>query len=166
MVAIEQLSQIFSNVADNVKKRADPPQQQIVKKSVIVPQKVHPDSTKPLPSVQPIFIEDDEGKDSTRFQHKVHIYPSGPRIIPPEVPVPPPRVKTAQPPRVDTEGPSSNLKSRGKKKPIPLFALTAQFQKTHEANAVTHQISGVSQEYRHLIKVPKRKYPLQMNWDS
>ena len=31
IVAIEQLSQIFSKVSDNVKKRVDPPQQQIVK---------------------------------------------------------------------------------------------------------------------------------------
>ena len=31
MVAIEQLFQIFSKVADNVKKKADPPQQQTVK---------------------------------------------------------------------------------------------------------------------------------------
>ena len=59
---------------------------------------------------------------------------------------------------VETEGPSSNLRSRGKKTPIPCFALTAQFQKTHEAKAVTHKISGVAQEYRHLIKVPERKF--------
>ena len=108
-------------VADNVKKRADPPQHQTVKKSAIVPQKVHPDRTKPLPSVQTNFIEDDEGNYSTSFQYKVHVYPSGPRIITPEVPVPPTMVHTAQPPRVDTEGPSSNLRSRGKKTPIPIF---------------------------------------------
>ena len=29
--------------------------------------------------------------------------------------------------------------------------------KTHEANSVTHQISGVAQEYRHLIKGPESK---------
>ena len=29
--------------------------------------------------------------------------------------------------------------------------------KNHEANSATHQISGVAQEYRHLIKVPERK---------
>ena len=74
-----------------------------------------------------------------------------------EVPVPPTRVQTVQPPRVDTEGPSYNFRLRGKKTPIPLFALTAQFPKPHEANAVTHQISGVAQEYRHLIKGPERK---------
>ena len=157
MFAIEQFSQIFSKVADNVKKRADPPQQQTVKTSAMVPQTVRPDRTKPLPPVQPNVIEDDEGKCSTNFQYKFHIYPSGPSIIPPDVPVPPPRVQTAQPPRVDKEGPSSNLRSRGKKTKFPLFALTAQFQKTHEANAVTHQISKVAQEYRHLIKVPEKK---------
>ena len=52
MVAIEKLSQIFSKVSDNVKKRAHPPQQKKVNKSTIVPQKVHPDRTKPLQSVQ------------------------------------------------------------------------------------------------------------------
>ena len=71
--------------------------------------------------------------------------PSGPSIITPEVPVPPPRVQTAQPPRVDKGGPSSNLRSRGNKPPIQLYALTAQVSKTHEANAVTYQISGVAQ---------------------
>ena len=117
-----------------MKKKADPPRQKTVKKSAIVPQKVHPDWTKPLPSVQPNVIEDDEGKDSTSFQHKVHMSPSGPRIISPEIPIPPPRVQTAKPPRVDKGGPSSNLRSKGKKTPIPLYALTAQYQKTHEAN--------------------------------
>ena len=88
IVAIEKLSQIFSKAVDNVKKKSDPPQQQTVKKFAIVPQKVHLDRTKPLPSVQPNIIEDDEGKDSTSFQHKVHIYPSGPRITPPRSPCP------------------------------------------------------------------------------
>ena len=40
---------------------------------------------------------------------------------------------------------------------MPLYALTEKFQKTHEANEVTHQISGVTQEYRHLIKGSDRK---------
>ena len=71
--------------------------------------------------------------------------PSGPRITTPEVPVPPPRVHTAQPPRVDKGGPSYNLGSRGKKHPMPLYALTEELQKNHEANAVTHQISGLAQ---------------------
>ena len=83
--------------------------------------------------------------------------PSGKSIIPPKVPVPPPRVQTAQTPRVEKGGPSSNLRSRGKKTPIRLYALTAQFQKKHEANAVTHKISEVAQEYRRLIKGAERK---------
>ena len=157
MVVIEQLSDIFSKVADNLQKISDPPQQQPVGKSAIVPQKVCPNMTKPLLSVQPNIIEDDDGKFSTSFQNKVHMSPSFPNIILPEVPVPPPRVLTDQPPRVDTEGPSSNLRSRGKNNPIPHFALKAQFQKVHEANAVTHQISRVAQLYRHLVKVPNRK---------
>ena len=98
-------------------------------KSAIVPQKVRLYWTKPLPSVQPNCVEDDEGKEYTSFQHKFHMSPSVPSIISPEVPVPPPMVYTAQPPRVDKVGPSSNLISRGKETPIPLYALTAQFQK-------------------------------------
>ena len=78
--------------------------------------------TKPLPSVQTNIIEDDDGKCSTSFHHKVHMSPSGPNIILPEVPVPPLRVQTAQPPRVYTEGPSFNLRSRGKNNPTPHFA--------------------------------------------
>ena len=140
-----------------MKKTSDPPQHKTVKKSAIVPQEVHPDWTKPLPSVQPNVIEYDDGKEPTNYQHKVHMSPSGPRIIPPEVPVPPPRVQTAQPPRVDKGGPSSNLRSRDKKNLMPLYALTEKLQKTHEVNAVIHQISGVAQEYRHLIKGSERK---------
>ena len=60
--------------------------------------------------------------------------PLGPHTILPDVPVPPPRVKPAQPPWMDTEGPSSNLRSRGKKNPIPNFALAAQLQQVREAN--------------------------------
>ena len=43
MVAIEQLSDIFSKVADILQQISDPPQQQPVKKTAIVPQKVRPD---------------------------------------------------------------------------------------------------------------------------
>ena len=35
--------------------------------------------------------------------------------------------------------------------------MTAQGQTPREANSVTHQISGVAQEYRHLIKGPERR---------
>ena len=43
MVAIEQLSDIFSKVAYILQQISDPPQQQPVKESSIVPQKVRPD---------------------------------------------------------------------------------------------------------------------------
>ena len=94
--------------------------------------------TKPIPSEQPDIIEDDDGKISTSFHHNLHISPSSPHIILPEVPVPPPRVQPVQPPRVDTEGPSSNLISRGKKNTIPNFSLTSKFRQVKEANTVTH----------------------------
>ena len=93
----------------------------------------------------------------TNFQHKVHRSLSGPHIIPPEVPIPSPRVNTAQPPRVYMRGPSSNLRSRGNKNPRARYALTAQGQTPREKNSVNHQISGVAQEYRHLIKGPEKK---------
>ena len=125
--------------------RADPSQQQTVIKSAMVPHKVCLNMTKHIPSVQPNTIEDEDGKCYSSFQKKVHMSTSGPHNIFPEVLVPPPRVHPAQPPRVDTGGPSSNLISKDKKNPSHHFALTAQFQKTHEANAVTHQISGVAQ---------------------
>ena len=124
----------------------------------IVPQKVRPNIIKPLPSVHPNIIEDDDGKCYKIFQHKVHMSSSGPHIILPEFLVRPQMVQTAQPPRVDTEEPSFNLLSRGKKNPIIHFALTSQFQKFHEANTVTHEIYGVAQEYRHLVKGPDRKF--------
>ena len=49
------------------------------------------------------------------------------------------------------------MRSKGKKNPLPLYALTAKSPKTHEANAAAHKISGVTQEYMHLIKGPERK---------
>ena len=100
MVAIEKLSDIFSKVADNLHQRAEPPQQRPVKKSVIIPHKVCPNMTKPIPSEQPNIIEYYDGKCSKSFHHKVHMPPSGPHIILPEVPVSPPRVQPAQPTRL------------------------------------------------------------------
>ena len=102
MVAIEKLLDIFSKVADNLHKISYPPQQQPVTKSAIIPHKVRPSMTKTIPSEQPNIIEEDDGKSSTSFQYNVHMYPSGPHIILPEVPVPPPRVHPSQHPRVDT----------------------------------------------------------------
>ena len=88
------------------------------------------------------------------------MFPSGPYIILPEISIPPPRVCPAQPPRVDTGWLSSNLRSSCKKNPIPNFALVEQFLQVIEANAVTHQISVVAQEYRHMVKDKDRK-----NWE-
>ena len=62
MVAIEKISDIFSKVTDNLYQIVDPPQQQPVKKSAIIPHKVSPNMTKPIPSKQPNIIEDDDGK--------------------------------------------------------------------------------------------------------
>ena len=145
LVAIEQFSKIFTKAAENVKISADPPQHQSEQTAAIIPQKLQPGWTKSIPSVHPNVIEDEYGKKPSNYQHKVHIFSSGPNIIHPELPIPPPRVNTAQPPRVDKGGPSSNFISRGNKNPHPRYALTAQFQKKREANSVTHQISGVSQ---------------------
>ena len=85
------------------------------------------------------------------------MYPSGPSIIPHVVPISPPRVNTAQPPRVDKGVTSSNLISRGKKNPRPRYALTSQCQKTVKPIQLPIKFSGVAQEYKHLIKGPERK---------
>ena len=92
MVAIEKLSDIFSKVADNLYQKSDPPQQQPLKKSAILPHKVRPNMTKLLPSEQPNIIKDDDGKCYTSFQHNIHMSPSGQHIILQEVPAPLPRV--------------------------------------------------------------------------
>ena len=158
MVAIEQLSGIFSKVADNLNQTLDPPQQQPVTKSAPIPHKVRPTRAKNIPSERTNIIEYDDGNSPTDFKRNVHMSPSGPHIILPGIPVPPPRVSPAQPPRVDTGGPSSNLRSSCKKNLVPNFALAAQFLQVKEANTVTHQIPGVAQEYRHLVKGPDRNF--------
>ena len=124
--------------------RVDPPQQKPVTKLSIIPHKVCPTQTKPIPSEQPNIVEADDGNSPTSFQRNVHMSPSGPHILLLDVPVPQPMVQHLQPPRVDTERPSSNLRSRGKKNLILNFLLAAQFQKVREANAVTHQVFGVA----------------------
>ena len=134
-----------------MKSAEDPPQQQAEQTAAIITKKLQSGWTKYIPSVQPNGIEDEEGKKPSYYQHKFHISPSGPHIIHPEAPIPPPRVKTGQPPRVDKGGPSSNLRSRVNKNPRPRYALTAQAPITREANSVTHHIFGVAQEYRHHI---------------
>ena len=75
--------------------RLDPPQQQPVTKSTIIPHKVRPTLTKPIPSDQPNIIEDDYGNSTTSFQRNVHMSHSGPHIILTDIPVPPPRVRPA-----------------------------------------------------------------------
>ena len=110
-----------------------------------------------IPNYSSMSLKMRRGTNLQKYQHKVHMSPSGPSILPPEVPIPSPMVNTTQPPRVDKGGPSSDLISRGKKNPWPRYALPAQCQKIHEANSVTHQISGVAHEYRHLVKGPEKK---------
>ena len=135
MVATEKLADKCFKVAANLHQRVYPPQQQPVTKSAIVPHKVRPTLTKPFPLEQPNIKEDDYGNSPTSFQWNVHMYPSGLHIILSDVPVPPPRVWPAQPQRVDTGGPSSNLKSNGNKNPVLSFALAEQLQKVRKANA-------------------------------
>ena len=65
--AIEQLSNIFTKAADNVKSTEDPPQHQTEQKSAIIPQKLHPGWTKNIPSVQPNLNEYEEGKEPTNY---------------------------------------------------------------------------------------------------
>ena len=119
MVAIEKLLDIFPKLADNLHQGADSPQYQTVTKSASIPHKARTNITRPIPSEQTNIIEDDDGKRSKSFRQKVHMSPSGPHIILSEAPIQPQRVQPAQPPRVDTEGPSSNLISRGKKILLP-----------------------------------------------
>ena len=134
LVAIEQLFKIFTKAADNVKSTAYPPQEQAEQTAASITQTLQPGRTKYIPSLQPNVIEDEEGKETTKFQHKVHRSPSGPHIIPPEFLIPSPRVNTTQPPRVDKGGPRSNLRSRCNKNTWPRYALTAQCQRTHFIN--------------------------------
>ena len=145
MVVIEKLSGIFPKVAANPQQTLDPPQHQPVTKSATISHKMRPTLAKPIPSERPNLIEDDDGNSPTYFHCKVHMYPSVPHIILPDVPVPPPRLCPEKPPRVDMGGPSSNLRSSCKKNPVPNFALASQFLQVRESNAVTHQISGVYQ---------------------
>ena len=157
LVAIETLSKIFTKADDDRKSTIDPPHNQADHTAASIPNTPPPGRTEYSPTPQPNVIEDEDGLRPANFHHKVHRSSSGPHTIPPEVPIPSPRVNTAQPPRVDMGGPSSNLRSRGHKNIWPRYALTAQGQTPREANSVTHNISGVAQEYRHLIKGGERK---------
>ena len=117
---------------------------------------MRPTRAKPIPLESPNIIEDDYGNSPTDIQRNFHISPSGPHIILPDVHISLPSVRPAQPPRVETGEPSSNLRYRCKKKTVLNFALAAQFLHVRQANTVTHQVSGVAQEYRHLVKGPDR----------
>ena len=134
----------------------DPPQKHTVTKYTHLPHQVRPTWAKPILSERPNIIEDDYGNSPTYLQRNVHTSPSYQDIILPDVPVLPPRVHPAQPPRVDTCRPISNLRSSCKKNPFPKFVLAEYFLQVREANAVTHKISGVTQEYRHLVKYTDR----------
>ena len=157
LVAIDRLSKIFTKAAEDRKNMIDPPHKQAYHTAASIPKTPHPGRTEYIPPPHPNVIEDEEGLRPANFQHKFHRSPSVPHTPPPEGPIPSPRVNTVKPPRVDMGGPSSNLRSRRNKLVQPRYALKAQGQTPREANSVTHHISGVAQEYRHLIKDPERK---------
>ena len=144
--AIETLSKIFTNAADDGKSTTYPPCKQAENTPArSITQTPHPGRPEYTQITQPNVIEDEEVVRPANCQHKIHRSPSGPHTIPPEVPRPSPRVNTAQSPRVDMGGPSSNLISRRNKLVPPRYALTAQGQTPREANSVTHHNSGVAQ---------------------
>ena len=140
-VAIEQLSGIFSKLAANLHQIIDPQQQHTVTKSSTIPHKVRPNMTKPIPSEHPNLIEDDYGKIPTSFQHNVHMSPThySPRSHRPTT-----NGAACATSKVGHRKSEFQLEIKRQKNPIPNFSLTSQFQKVREANAVTHQIYGVT----------------------
>ena len=58
LVAIEQLSKIFTKAADDRKSTADPPQKQAYHTAAGIPKTPHPGRTKYIPPPQPNVIED------------------------------------------------------------------------------------------------------------
>ena len=145
MVEIEKLSSIFSKVAANLQQPLDPPPKQSITKSAPMPHKLRPTRATPFPLERPNIIEDDNGNSHTDFQLNFHISSSGPHIILPDVPISLSRAFPAQPLRVDTGGPRSNLRSSCKKNTFPNFAFAEKFLQVRKADTVTHQISGVAQ---------------------
>ena len=157
LVTIETLSKIFTKAADDGKSTKYPPYKQSYHTAASIPQTPHPGRPEYNPTPQPNVIEDEEGVRPSNFWHKIHRSPLGPHTIPPGVPSSSLRVNTVQPQRVYMGVPSYNLRSIRNKNIQQRYALTAQGQTPRESNSVTHQISVVAQEYRHLIKGPERK---------
>ena len=156
MLAIDQISDIFPKVAANMHQPLEPPQKQPITKHTPLPHQVRPPRNKPIPVERPNIIEYD-GESTTNLHRNVYKSHTGPHIILPGVLASPPRVRPLQPPRVDMGGLSLNLRSRRKKNTFPNYALAAKNLQVMEANFVTNPISGVSQEYNHLVKGPDRK---------
>ena len=119
MVVIEQVSVILPKVTYHLHQPVDPQQKQSVTKSAPILNKVRPTRDKHIPAEQHTIIEDDDGNSPTYFQRKFHISSSGPHITLLDIPFPPPSVRPAQPPRMETGGKSSNLRSSCKKKSCP-----------------------------------------------
>ena len=93
MVAIDQLSDMFSKVAANLHQPLDPPQKEPITKYAPLPNQVRPTSTKPIPAERPNIIKDDNGESTTDLHRNVHKSHTGPHIILPDVPASPPRVR-------------------------------------------------------------------------
>ena len=106
MVVIDQLSGIFPKIASSLHQPLNPPQKKHVTKYAPIPHQVRPTEAKNFPLDRPNTIEEDYGNSYTDVQRTVHISHSGPYIILLDVPVSPPRVRCAQPPRMETGGQS------------------------------------------------------------
>ena len=61
----------------------DLPQQQAEQTAAVIPHTLQPGQTKDISPLQLNVTEYEEGKEPTKFQHKIHRSPSGPHIIPP-----------------------------------------------------------------------------------
>ena len=60
MVAIDQLSDMFSKVAANMNQPFDPPQKHPITKYSPLPHQVHTTRTKPISAERPNIIEDED----------------------------------------------------------------------------------------------------------
>ena len=75
----------------------DPPYKQAEHTAASIPNTPQPGRTEYIPPPQTNGIEDEEGLRPSNFHHKVQSLPSGPHTIPPENPIPSPRVNIEQP---------------------------------------------------------------------